>query len=107
MGKISESSMFFPGFDKLVHCGFFFVFVVFFSNATIKQHNYPFLPFKYALIIVTAAILFGGGIELLQAYVFTWRDGSWDDLFADTVGILMGMYSVLVTAAAINNHVKK
>ena len=106
MGKAEQSPIFFPGFDKLVHCGFFLVFVVFYGNAIIKKHNYPYLPFKYAVMIVLIAILFGGGMELLQAYVFTWRDGSWDDLFADTVGAFMGMYSVLVTAAAIN-HVKK
>ena len=104
--KVSEPSSFFPGFDKLVHCGFFFVFVIFYSNGVIRQHNYPYLPFKYALMVLTVALAFGGAIELLQSFVFTWRDGEWDDFFADSVGIFMAMYSVLVTAAAINN-VKK
>jgi VanZ family protein len=104
--KVSEPSAFFPGFDKLVHCGFFFVFVIFYSNGIIRKHNYPYLPFKYALIVLTVALAFGGAIELLQSFVFTWRDGEWDDFFADSVGIFMAMYSVLVTAASINN-VKK
>jgi hypothetical protein len=106
VGKVPDSHLFFPGFDKLVHCGFFFVFVIFYSNAIIRKQNFAYLPFKYALLVVIVAILFGGGIELLQAYVFTWRDGEWDDLFADTVGVFMAMYSILVTAATIN-HVKK
>ena len=29
IGEESNLPMFFPGFDKLVHCGFFFVLVVF------------------------------------------------------------------------------
>jgi len=106
MGHIGESTLFFPGFDKLVHCGFFFVFVVFCSNGITRQHNYPILPFKYAIGITIGAILFGGSIELLQKYVFTWRDGEWDDLFADTVGVFMGMYSVLITAASVSNGKK-
>jgi len=106
IGKIEQSSIFFPGFDKLVHCGFFLVFVVFFANDIIRQHNYTFLPFKYAILVFVTAIIYGGSIELLQWLVFTWRDGDWNDLFADTIGAGMGMYSVLITAAALNNDKK-
>ena len=46
---------------------------------------------------MAVAILYGGAIELLQNYIFTWRDGDWNDLFADTVGAAMGTFSVCVT----------
>jgi VanZ family protein len=102
LGKVEGSPLFFPGFDKLVHCGFFLVFTVFYSFGIIRQHNYILFPFKYALLIFILAVAYGGTLELLQAYVFTWRDGNWDDLFADTVGAAMGVFSVLITSMGIN-----
>lgn len=97
-----QSPLFFPGFDKLVHCGFFLVFSVLYSFGIIRQHNYTLFPFKYALLVFALAIIYGGTLELLQAYVFTWRDGSWDDLFADAVGAGMGMFSVLIASLGFN-----
>jgi len=41
-------------------------------------------------------LLYGGTIELLQAYVFTWRSGEWADLFADCVGTGMGLFGALI-----------
>jgi len=57
-------------------------------------------------MVFAIAILYGGSIELLQWKVFTWRDGDWNDLFADTVGASMGLFGVLITAAA-TDHDKK
>jgi VanZ family protein len=105
-GSVGKSHLFFPGFDKLVHCGFFFVFVVFCCNGFIRQQNGNELPYKTAGIITLVAILFGGLIELLQLLVFTWRSGEWNDLFADTVGACMGTFSILVTIGAVK-YVKK
>jgi VanZ family protein len=102
LGGVENAPMFFPGFDKLVHCGFFFVLVIFYCNGVIRQHNYTVLPFKYIVMIFIVAVAYGGSIELLQWKIFTWRDGDWNDLFADTVGAGMGIFAVLVTAAGIN-----
>lgn len=106
LGPVTDSPLFFPGFDKLVHCGFFFVLVVFYCNGHIRQHKLRFLTYKAIILIVLTAALYGYSIELLQRYVFTWRDFEWDDLFSDSVGACMGMFSVLVTAAALK-HDKK
>ena|ERR1700756_2912529 len=100
--SVEQSPLFFEGVDKLVHCGFFLVFVVFYSFGLIRQHNYTVFPFKYALLIFALAVAYGGAIELLQAYVFTWRDGGWDDLFADAVGAGMGLFSVWITSVSFN-----
>ena len=99
MGNIGESHVFFPGFDKLVHCGFFFVFMVFAETGLIRQRK----NFVFGRILITAvfAVIFGGSIELLQHYVFTWRDGDWGDLFADTVGIGMATFSIIITYTAL------
>jgi VanZ family protein len=106
IGEVSHSHLFFAGFDKLVHCGLYFVLVVFYSTDFIKKHGPAGLTYAIALLIIIAAILYGGAIELLQAYIFTWRSGEWADLFADAVGACMGIFSVLLMLLAIK-HVKK
>lgn len=106
MGHIEQGPVFFAGFDKLVHCGFFFVLVVFYSNGILRQHKYSHFPFKYAVMVTLLAMFYGGSIELLQWKVFTWRDGDWNDFFADSLGACMGMFSVLITAAATGNDKK-
>jgi len=106
LGKIGEDPLFFPGFDKLAHCGFFFVLVVFYSCGIIKQQNPPSLSYKSAVTVIGIAITYGGIIEILQQTIFTWRNGEWGDLFADSMGSLMGVFSILLTIKAIN-YVKK
>jgi len=106
LGHVSENRAFFPGFDKLVHCGFYFVWVVTFYNGYIRSNSLSALTFSVEVLGTAAAMLYGGAIELLQAYVFTWRDGDWADMFADTVGACMGTFSMLLLAAAFK-YVKK
>jgi VanZ family protein len=102
LGEISKSSLFFPGFDKLAHCGFFFVLVVFYCSGLIKQQSASALSYKSVIIITFIAVLYGGLIELLQLTVFTWRSGEWSDLFADAVGASMGAFSIMITVKAMN-----
>jgi len=106
LGSISNSPLFSPGFDKLVHCGFFFMMVTLICIGAVKHQLPSSLPFKYLLVITICVILYGGIIELLQLLLFTWRSGEWDDLFADSIGALMGAFSVLTITNAMN-YVKK
>ena len=106
LGPVSKHPIFFPGFDKLTHCGFFFVLVVLWCSGLIRQQSNPIISYKQVLTITIVAVLYGGLIELLQLWVFTWRSAEWNDLFADTVGAAMGAFSVLVTIKSIN-YVKK
>jgi VanZ family protein len=94
--------LFFPGFDKLVHCGFFFVLVVVYCCGLIRQQLSRSLSYKSIIIFTIFAILYGGIIELLQNYVFTWRTGDWADLFADSIGAMMGAFSVSVVVYAMS-----
>ena len=104
--NVPESTKFFPGFDKLVHCGFFFMIVVLISYGLNKQQSAANISYTAILIVMLSAILYGGAIELLQNYIFTWRDGDWNDLFADTVGAAMGAFSVCLTING-TRYVKK
>jgi len=98
--------MFFPGFDKLVHCGFYFVWVVVYANGFIRKNGLEKLTFGVECIITAVALAYGGLIEILQAYIFTWRSGEWADMFADTVGACMGTFSLLLIIATFK-YVKK
>ncbi len=94
--------MFFAGFDKLVHCGLFFVLVVFVCNGLIRNYGRLYVSIGRAFIVTLLCFGFGAMIEILQKYVFTWRSGDWADLFADTVGMCMGIFSILVSLFAVN-----
>ena len=102
LGEVSASPLFFPGFDKLVHCGLFFAATVFITRGYVRTQKQPALPHNSLLIITVIAIAYGGFIEILQHYVFTWRSGEWDDLFADIIGVFMATFSIFITAKALS-----
>ncbi len=92
------SSFTFTGFDKLVHCGFLYMFTALLCNGIIRQrHNLTALN---TVIAIITGVAFGGAIELLQLYLFTWRTADWADLFADSVGVGMGAFCTLLILAA-------
>src|SRR5665213_1028972 len=97
LGGIASAPIFFPGFDKLAHCGFFFVLVILWCYGLIRNRSSRTLLYKPVLLIIFFAVVYGGLIELLQKYLFTWRSGEWDDLFADAIGASMGGFGVLIT----------
>ena len=86
---------FFEGFDKLAHTGFFFVLTVLLFNGKIRQQNSYSYRFQTILKIVLIGLIFGGGIEILQLEVFTYRSAEWWDLFADMLGVAMGIFSYI------------
>jgi VanZ family protein len=91
----SEHMEFFEGFDKLVHTGFFFVLTVLLFFGKIRQQlSYTYRPLTIIKILLITT-LFGGGIELSQLEIFTYRDPDWWDFFADMVGVGMGVFSYI------------
>jgi len=102
LGAVSKSPLFFAGFDKLVHCGLLFVLTVFMASGYTRSQKSRSLSYNSLLAITVIAIAYGGLIEILQHYFFTWRSGEWDDLFADTVGILMATFSIFITTKALS-----
>ena len=87
---------FFAGFDKIVHTGFLFVLTILLFHGELKQHVYYAYSFPLVMKIILLTMLFGGGIELLQWKVFTYRSGDWWDFFCDMVGVGMGVFSYLL-----------
>ncbi len=106
LGEVSVSPLFFPGFDKLVHCGLFFVMMVFITANYTRRHSPTVLSVKTIAILTVITIIYGGTIEILQKYIFTWRSGEWNDLFADVIGILMAAFSIFITLKAISYEKK-
>lgn len=100
----SNSELFFTGFDKLVHLGFFFVLTILLFYGKIKyQHNYSFRSLTIFKIILISVVI-GGGIELLQWKVFTYRSAEWWDFACDMIGTFMGVFSyVLLHKSNFNN----
>lgn len=96
MSDVPGSSKFFEGFDKMVHLGFFFVLTVLLFYGKIKQQN----SFEYRILtivkIVAINVIVGGGIELLQWKIFTYRSAEWWDFFSDMLGLGMGVFSYLL-----------
>jgi VanZ family protein len=86
----------FEGFDKLVHTGFFFVLTVLLFFGKIRQQlSYNYRITTILKILFITAFL-GGGIELLQWKVFTYRSAEWWDFFCDMVGVGMGIFSYIL-----------
>lgn len=107
--RITQSdgpSFFFEGFDKMVHLGFFFVLTVLLFYGKIKhQHNYSFRSLTILkIILITASI--GGGIEILQWKIFTYRSAEWWDFACDMIGVCMGIFSYLLLHLAHFNEQK-
>lgn len=96
MPDTNGSGIFFKGFDKLVHLGFFYVLTILLFFGKIRhQHNYIFRSLTiFKIIVITAAL--GGGIELLQWKIFTYRSAEWWDFGCDMIGVFMGVFSYVL-----------
>ena len=70
------------GFDKIVHAGLFFVWIILWLLA---------YPGKSKLIIVVAGMLYGIGLEFYQQLLPFGRTFDWWDALADAVGVLLGL----------------
>ncbi len=90
------NDFFFEGFDKMTHLGFFFVLSVLLFYGKIKyQHSFSFRSLTIVKIMLINIAL-GGGIELLQWKIFTYRSAEWWDFGADMIGCLMAVFSYVL-----------
>lgn len=97
--KISDTDgpiTFFEGFDKMAHLGFFYILAILLFYGKINfQHSYSFRSLTIFKVIMICAII-GGGIELLQWKVFTYRAAEWWDFTSDMLGAFMGVFSYVL-----------
>lgn len=80
----------FEGFDKLVHMAMYglistTLWVEFLHN---HRHHTPVPYYRAWIGACLAPILFGGLMELAQAYLTNYRSGDWLDFLANSVGAL-------------------
>ena len=86
----------FPGIDKLVHTGFFFVFTVLLYYWAIRKSGSVKPSWATSIKVVVFSSLFALLTEYLQLKVFTYRSAEVWDLFADIVGTGMGVFAYLL-----------
>src|SRR5690606_25505953 len=86
----------FPGMDKLVHTGFFFVFTVLLYYGAIRQVGTSRPSWRISARVVLFSCLFALFTEYLQWQIFTYRSAEAWDLFADAVGTGMGVFAYLL-----------
>lgn len=86
----------FPGIDKLVHAGFFFVFTVLLYYGAIRQTASVRPSWSTSIKVVVFGGLFALFTEFLQWKIFTYRSAEMWDLFADAVGMGMGVFAYLL-----------
>lgn len=98
----TEGTPSFPGIDKLVHTGIFFVFTVLLLYGNIRNKAHPsFLSISTGVSFIIASG-FAFLTEIIQKCIFTYRSFEWWDLFADHVGIGMGLFAYLIFVIGLN-----
>lgn len=93
-GKLSRFN--FPGIDKLVHTGIFFVFTVLLFFGLLKNsRSLKLISFPIILMLIVSSS-FAIGTELIQEYFTNYRSFEILDIFADHIGIGMGYFAYLL-----------
>ncbi len=96
LSSLSPARLHLPSFwdlfslDKAAHatCYAILVFLLIVGFQKQTEIKFAFLHFRRAALV--SAIIYGGLIELYQAFVLTDRNGDWFDFIANTVGCLIG-----------------
>ncbi len=104
----ASSSLFFDGFDKVVHFCFYLGFSVLLAQAFIegfKEVNKVTLRFW----VIVYSLFYGGMIEFAQMWLTTYRKADWNDFYANALGVAVGVVlhpylsRVLLNAKSRNN----
>jgi len=92
---VSNSAHSFPGIDKLIHTGFFFVFTILMFFGSLMNDNEPNLISWPNIFVLGSASVFAVATELIQKFL-SYRSFEYWDIFADHVGIGMAYFAYLV-----------
>lgn len=79
------------GPDKIVHLVFYGVFSMLLLRGIYKQYPPALSRFYPELVTFIIGTVFGILIEILQAYIFSGRDGNLFDAIANATGSLLGI----------------
>jgi len=87
---------YFEGFDKLAHCGFFFVLTILLFLGTNVNSKRRASKVATAAIVLLITAFFAFLTEGIQYLGGAGRTADWWDIFADFVGIGMAIFSYLL-----------
>lgn len=90
------SDGFFPGFDKLVHTGSFYLLTTLMLFGRLVDTKRRATKIKTFIIVFLIASFFAFFTEGAQLYLTASRQADWWDIFADYVGIGMALLSYLL-----------
>lgn len=79
-------------FDKFVHAFMFGVLAMTLLVALKRQSRFQLLRKRAIIISLVCSIAYGVLIELLQYFLSTGRSAEFQDLIANTVGSVLGIY---------------
>ncbi len=82
--------------DKIVHLFIYTVFVFLLYKAFI-QSTFVLSQTNINLIVFLIGVIYSGASELLQKYVFTYRQCSIYDFTADIIGCFLGLLIIKLT----------
>lgn len=97
LSVVHPASLHLPSFwdkyqlDKFSHATFYFILVFLLANGFQKQDKIKFALLHAAASAITFGIIYGGLIELCQAYFTIDRTGDWFDFIANSIGGYIGM----------------
>ena len=78
-------------FDKLVHAGIFFVFILLAIRGFLLQTSFPRLQLSARAAAFFMCVAYGGLMEVMQGTLFEGRSASPYDFIANTIGCLAGL----------------
>lgn len=86
----------FEGFDKLAHCGTFFVLTALLYWQNLLKNNFVVNKWISVLKVVVSTVIFAGATELAQHYISTGRTADYWDFFADVMGVGMATFAYIL-----------
>lgn len=90
-----ERVTFYEGFDKMVHCGIFFILAILLYWEAILKSKRKINKWNSIAKVVTSTIIFAFATEAAQQYLSPTRTADFWDIFADVTGIGMATFAFL------------
>lgn len=87
---------FFEGFDKLAHCGSFFLLTALILFGGVSKSKGTIRKYRFGFVVLLITVVFAFLTEAAQFYFTRMRQAEWWDIFADAVGIGMALFAYLL-----------
>lgn len=92
----ADSPPLFEGFDKLAHCGSFFLLTALILFGGVAGSKGTIRKYRFGIVVLLITVAFAFLSEAAQFYFTRVRMAEWWDIFADIVGIGMALFAYLL-----------